>query len=208
MAMKRFRSRSTWLLAGLTLGLLVGVGSALGVVYLTRPAQVAQAPMGQTSAAEFPALATPPSWPQGIPLRASTAASSETMAMATGRVDEQVEGLYTLDFLTGDLNCFVMNPRAGKFVGWFKVNVTTQLPVERGKKPQYVLATGSWDSIGGSSNQRPAGSVVYVADANTGMFAAYTFPWVKGAASAGITQSTPMIWLDGNKARNIVLRQE
>lgn len=195
MAMKRFRSRSTWLLAGLTLGLLVGVGSALGVVYLTRPAEVAS-------------VATPPGWPQGLPLHASTAATSETMAMATGRIDDQVEGLYTLDFLTGDLNCFVLSPRLGKFVGWFKINVTTQLPVERGKKPQYVLATGNWEPVGGSTNQRPANSVVYVADANTGMFAAYTFPWAKGAASANVAQSTPMVYLDGNKARNIVLRQE
>jgi hypothetical protein len=192
MAMKRFRSRSMLLLMGLAIGLLAGAGTAAGVAYLMRPA----------------APTLPPGWPQGLPLHASTAATSETMALATGRVDDQVEGLVTLDFLSGDLQCFVMNPRTGKFVGWFKTNVTTQLPVERGKKPAYVLTTGMWEPVGFSTQQRPAGCVIYVADANTGMFAAYTFPWVKGAASTGITQSTPMLPLDGNKARNIVLRQE
>jgi hypothetical protein len=187
MAMKRFRGRSLWLLAGLTLGLLTGVGAATAIVYVSRPAV---------------------GWPQGFPLQASTATSSETMAIATGRVDDQVEGLFTLDFITGDLQCFVMNPRTGKFVGWFKTNVTTQLPVDKGKKPAYLLATGGWEPVGFSTQQRPAGCVVYVTDANTGMFAAYTFPWVKGAASTGITQSTPMLPLDGGKARNIVLRSE
>lgn len=192
MAMKRFRSRSTWLLIGLAMGLLAGAGTAVGVAYVNRPA----------------GLATPPGWPQGLPLRASTASTSETLAMATGRVDEQVEGIFTLDFLSGELQCFVLNPRSGKFVGWFKTNVTVQLPVERGKKPSYVMTTGMWEPVGFSTNQRPCGCVVYVADANTGMFAAYTFPWVKGAASTGATQSLPMVPLDGNKARNIVLRNE
>lgn len=196
MAMKRFLGRSTWLLAGLTLGLLVGVGGALGVNnYLNRPAAT-------------PGLATQLGWPQGLPLRASSAASSETMAIATGRIDDQVEGLYTLDFLTGDLCCFVLNPRNGKFMGAFKTNVTTQLPVERGKKPSYVVATGSWEPVGGAGNQRPANSVVYVADANTGMVAAYTLPWVKGAAAANMTQVQGMTYLDGAKARNIALRAE
>ncbi len=197
MSIKRFRGRATWLLAGLTLGLLVGVGTAAAIVYATnlnttRPAGVAQHP----------------AWPQGLPLQASTACTSETLAIATGRVDDDVEGLFTLDFITGDLQCFVMNPRQGKFVGWFKTNVTTQLTVEKGKKPQYLLATGSWSPTGVATTQRPAGCVVYVADANTGLFAAYTFPWFRGAASTGITQSTPMLPLDMNKARHITLRAE
>ncbi|WP_254508496.1 hypothetical protein [Anatilimnocola floriformis] len=189
--MKRFRGRSAWLLAGLALGLLAGVGSAAAIMFATRPA----------ASSQF-------SWPQGVPLSASTATSSETMAIATGRVDDQVEGLVTLDFITGDLQTFVMNPRTGKLVGWFKTNVTTQLPVDKSKKPAYLLSTGSWEPVGFSSQQRPAGCVVYVADANTGMFYAYTFPWIKGAASTGITQSTPMLPLDGGKARNITLRAE
>ena len=33
------------------------------------------------------------------------------------QVDDDVEGLYTLDFVTGDLQCFVINPRNGQFGG-------------------------------------------------------------------------------------------
>jgi hypothetical protein len=194
MAMKRFRGRAIWLLAGLGMGLVLGLGGAAGLVW--------SGLLGSN------AVASAPAWPQGIPLHASTASTSDTMAMATGMVDEQVEGVFTLDFITGDLQGYVLNPRAGKFVGHFGTNVTNQLPVEKGKKPSYVLTTGTWQPVGASTNQRPANCVVYVADTNTGMVAAYTFPWVKGAASTGIAQQTPMIPLDGFKARNITLRSE
>lgn len=190
MALKRFRGRATWLVAGVTMGLLAGIGVAATTMYFAQPA-------------------ARPTWPQGAPLHGSTASSSETMAIATGRIDDDIDGLYTLDFLTGDLQCFVLNPRSGKYVGWFKTNVTNQLPVEKGKKPQYMLATGDWSPTGFQTTQRPCGSVCYVADANTGMVMSYYFPWVKGAASTGITQSTPMLPLEGPvKARVIPIRSE
>jgi len=191
MVTKRYRGRALWLVSGLAMGLLFGLGTTAGVLW-----------SGKSG------TATPAGWPQGLPLNASSACSSETLAIATGQVDESVEGIFTLDFISGDLQCFVVNPRTGKFVGWFKTNVTKELTVEKGKKPQYLLATGNWSPVGATTNQRPASCIAYVADANTGLFAAYTFPWVKGAAASGITQSTPMVTLDGQKARVITLRQE
>ena len=179
------------MLAGLAMGLLFGLGTTAGVMWASK---------------SNPAV--PAGWPQGLPLNASTACTSDSLAIATGQVDEGVEGIFTLDFISGDLQCFVLNPRTGKFVGWFKTNVTKELSVDKGKKPQYLLTTGSWSPVGATSIQRPAGCVAYVADANTRLFAAYCFPWVKGAASTGITQSTPMVTLDGQKARVITLRQE
>jgi hypothetical protein len=190
MALKRFHGRVAWLVAGVSMGIFAGIGVAAAVMYFGRPA-------------------AQPSWPQGLPLHASTASTSETMAIATGRIDDDVEGLFTLDFLTGDLQCFVLNPRTGKYVGWFKTNVTIQLPVEKGKKPQYLLSTGNWSPTGFQTTQRPCQCVCYVADANTGMAQAYYFPWVKGAASTGITQSSPMLTIEGPvKVRNISLRSE
>lgn len=174
------------------MGLLFGLGTTAGVMWASR------------NTAQTSALA----WPQGVPLSASTSSTSETLAIATGIIDEQVEGLYTLDFISGDLQCFILNPRSGKFMGHFKTNVTTALPVEKGKKPQYMLVTGNWQPVGFGGNQRPANSVVYVADANTGMFAAYYVPWVKGAASANAPQAGALGLLDGAKARNVTLRAE
>ena len=65
-----------------------------------------------------------------------------------GVIDEQVEGVYMLDFLTGDLQCLVLNPRTGTFNGQFAINVIKVLGVDQQKKPRYLMVTGSVGWIG------------------------------------------------------------
>src|SRR2546423_472901 len=108
---RRFRSGGM-LAAGFILGLTLGGAVALGVLLGQR----------STSPAGMPSLAE-------LKLKASASHGSDTFAIATGYVDEDVEGLYTLDFLTGDLQCFVVNPRNGAMGGWFKTNVASVLSV-------------------------------------------------------------------------------
>lgn len=183
-------SRPLWLVAGICFGLTVGLAATAGVLLGQRSAAPAPSPM-QASIDE-------------IRLRAMGAMGSETMAIATGPVDDEAEGVFFLDFLTGDLQCYVLNPRAGKFTGWFKTNVVKDLPVEKGKKPAYIMSTGAWSPVRGGGNARPANCVVYVCDSNTGLFAAYSFPWVKGTSSTLQTQASPMVTLDGGRARALL----
>jgi hypothetical protein len=142
-----------------------------------------------------------------LKLKASASHGSDTFAIATGAVDDDVEGLYTLDFLTGDLQCFVINPRTGNFGGWFKTNVASHLGIEKGKKPNYLLATGLINVQGSGGNQRPAATMCYVVDANTGDVAAFSFPWAKSATAAGMAQATEMRLVGKWKARELNLRQ-
>lgn len=182
---RRFRSWGM-LAAGLAVGLTIGGAVAVGVLLGQR---------GQ-SAAGMPSLAE-------LKLKASASHGSDTFAIATGNVDEDVEGLFTLDFLTGDLQCFVVNPRNGAMGGWFKTNVASVLSVERGKKPAYLIATGHINVAGGYGGQRPAASICYVVDANSGEVAAFSFPWTKAATSAGVAQATDMRLVGKWKARNL-----
>lgn len=182
---RRFRSWGM-LAAGLLIGLTIGISGAVGVLV----GQRSSLPAGMPSLAE-------------LKLKASATHGSDTFAIATGYVDEDVEGLYTLDFLTGDLQCFVINPRNGAVGGWFKTNVSNVLSVEKGKKPAYLLATGHINIGGGYGGTRPAASICYVADANSGEVAAFSFPWAKAATSAGVAQATNMTVVKAWKARNI-----
>ena len=43
----------------------------------------------------------------------------DKFAIATGLVDNTVEALYFLDFLTGDMRAAVINPKNGKFTAFF-----------------------------------------------------------------------------------------
>jgi hypothetical protein len=175
--------------AGLCLGLALGGAMSVGVLLGARRPLPA-----------IPSLAE-------MKLSATGSHGGETFAIATGHVDEDVEGLYTLDYVTGDLQCFVINPRTGRFSGWFKANVASIMSVEKGKKPSYLMVTGGIQTTGGSAGGRPAASLVYVADANSGEVCAFTFPWQKSATSSGVPQASPMVPLGPWKARDIALRQ-
>ena len=61
-------------------------------------------------------------WPS-IPLHATATHGLDKFAIATGLVDDSVEALYFLDFLTGDMRAAVINPKTGKFNSFFTRNI-------------------------------------------------------------------------------------
>lgn len=145
-----------------------------------------------------------------LKLKAAATHGSDTFAIATGQIDEETEGLFTLDFVTGDLNCFVLNSRnptamAGRFM--INVNDPKIFGAKRGKKPNFLITTGSFQGGASTGGARPAQSICYVADANSGEVAAFGFPWNRAVTSSGGVQGTPMIMMGKWSARNADLRQ-
>jgi sulfur carrier protein len=64
--------------------------------------------------------------------------------------------------------------------------VVRDLGIEQGKKPNYAMVTGTVVFQRGTAARAvPALCAVYVADANTGNFAAYGLPWDRTAARSG-----------------------
>ena len=167
---------------GLTMGLLVGAGMLIGGLAATawlRPTQDVLSP---------------------TLLHAAGASSNDSFAVATGTIEDS-EGLFMLDFLTGELRCFVINgrvPTAPPSV--FTINASQVLQVEQGKKPKYVMAAGN---ISFRPSGRFASSVVYVADANSGRFAAFGVPWNRNYANSGRPQSGIMTVVTRGMARNV-----
>ena len=136
-----------------------------------------------------------------IPVHATATDSNATFAAATNFIDEDAEGLFLLDGVTGELQCVVLNHRSAKFNALFRANVAQDLGVEAGKKPEYLLVTGNVN-FRGSSNARPARSVAYVVDSATGKYAAYGVPWRRELANQGRGQTGPMALLHVGTARS------
>ncbi len=93
-----------------------------------------------------------------------------------------MEGIFLLDYLTGDLNCWVINRRTGKWgaqVLAYKVAAT--LEVDKSKKPSYLMCTGNLSLVAGSEFKRPGDCLVYVCDASTGKFCVLAIPLWQGA---------------------------
>lgn len=148
-----------------------------------------------------------PSQPNLPTLHAATSAASNTMAVATGQISNDAEGIFFLDFITGDLQCLLYYPRSGAFGARYYTNVRQQL-LGGGKNSQYLLVTGSAVSIGSTGGARPANSLVYVTDVTTGMFAAYTVPFDRTAEASGTPQSGPLVFIGGGPIRNYQLRNQ
>jgi hypothetical protein len=189
--LRQLQKPSAWmLLVGLAMGLLVGIGMMIG-----------------TLATRWTLPASGPSLSETL-LHASGSHSGKSMAMATGLIDEEAEGLFTLDYLTGDLQCYVLNPRyATQWSGIFKYNVVQDLGIEQGKEPNYVMVTGQTQFVRGTGTQTPAMCVLYVMDANSGNFAAYGLAWNRTMARGPQTQTGTLARLQMGKARTLELRQ-
>lgn len=139
------------------------------------------------------------------PIMAATAASSDTLAVATGAISSDAEGIFFLDFITGDLQCLVYYPRAGAFGARFYGNVLPHLG-GGGKNTKYLLVTGQAITKATSGGARPGNSLVYVTDVNSGTFAAYAVPWDRSAESSNRSQSGALVYVGGGPIRNYQLR--
>jgi hypothetical protein len=175
------------------MGLLVGIGMMIGAVHAVSGPGSNQLLLPETL------------------LHAEAATGCDTMAVATGAVGDDSEGLYTLDFITGELNCFVMYTQGGSAKQWggtFKTSVIPALgAVEKGKSPNYLLVTGRADFRGTSAQQRPGYSIAYVVDTNTGNFAAYGVLWNKAYAASGNPQTGELLLLNKGTARSVAIRE-
>ncbi len=145
---------------------------------------------------------TPPPWP----LMAAAASSNETMAVASGPISNDAEGVFFLDFITGDLQCLVYYPRAGAFGAHYVTNVRQSLG-GGGKNSQYIMVTGQAVRAASTGGAQPASSLVYVTDTNSGVFAAYAIPWDRTAESSSRVQTGKMVYVGGGPIRNFQLNQ-
>jgi hypothetical protein len=124
-----------------------------------------------------------------IPLRADTAVKGKTLSMATGLISPEVEGLYILDHASGNLQCWILNPRTGAVGGIFQTNVSAQFGLAKDGTGDYTIVTGGFAFTGGvANNMSPANSIVYVADETTGNVVGYNFTFNRTLLNRGVSQ--------------------
>lgn len=145
-------------------------------------------------------------WPN-VPLHASATEGYESFSIATGLVDNGVEGLYFLDYLTGDLRGAVVDPKSGKFNAFFSTKITGDFGTQA-RNAKYLMVTGMADMPRGRAGFQPAKSIVYIADATSGQVAAYIMPWNGSLAAAGKPQQGTFQTLDVKQFRTTEIRDQ
>ena len=128
-------------------------------------------------------------WPHA-PLYALATDRTETYGMATGPLDVEVEAVYFLDFLTGDLKAFVLGQQGRSWTGYFHANVAADLQIDPQKNPKFMMVTGMINlRRAGGTRLQPSNSVCYVAEITTGKVAAYAIAWSPSMYKANQPQS-------------------
>jgi hypothetical protein len=176
-ALSMGNSRAGWITLGVCIGLLVGI-SLSGVLPQT-------------------------------PIHASATHGQDSFAIATGMVDNagEIEAVYFLDFLTGDLRAGVLSYRTGKFLSLFQYNVMSDLVTPGQKNPRFLMVTGIANFRAGFGNTQPARSVVYVAEASGGQMGVYAIPFSPAMQTANVAQAGSFILLDKKKFRTSAVRE-
>ena len=140
-------------------------------------------------------------WRQVPPVQALTSLADDAFAVCTVPLGVETEGLFILDFETGDLSGAVLNQATSRFGVSYKRNVLKDLGFKPGqvKNPKFLLVSGAADLR--QSAVPLAQSVLYVTDSTTGTTVVYGIPWSGQQAQAGQPVVVDLVPLDIAKPR-------
>ncbi len=143
---------------------------------------------------------TPQAW-------ATATHGSDNFAIATGLVDDGIEALYFLDFLTGDLRAAVVSRRNAEFTGFFQYNVLQDFP-QVNDAPRFLMVTGLADLPRGRGATQISKSLIYVAEATSGQVCAYVLPINSTLNASGKSQTGNLIKIGGGSFRDAFIRDQ
>ena len=123
------------------------------------------------------------------PLHAVATDRQSDLAICTAPVGDGIEGVFTLDFQTGELRGAVLNPTRKAFVLSYSANCVNDLKIEAGKAPKFVIVSGDV-SISTRGLKQYGSSAIYVADLTSGNMAAYAIPFNPSMNSSNAAPST------------------
>ena len=132
---------------------------------------------------------------------------SDNFAIATGLVDNEIEALYFLDFLTGDLRATIVNRRNAAFSSFFEYNILRDFQ-GIGDPPRFLMVTGSADIPQGRAGAQIGKSLIYIAEATTGQVAAYVLQYNSTLHASGAPQTGTFVKVASGSFRSAFVRDE
>jgi hypothetical protein len=189
--MTRFfrRMRGAWLIVGVFAAALIG-------------GLLSQSAKSLFNADEHPLAA---GFFKAIDAHASATNSNDALIICTGEIDTGIEGVFTLDALTGELQGAVLNPSKAKFVARYKYPSVAK-DFEAAKNPKFLMVTG-FGEIRQSRSGRAAHCVIYVAEVTSGRVNAYGVLWDPSKAASPTGYLGTLGLLDSFNARDVTVNR-
>lgn len=99
-------------------------------------------------------------------------------------ITDPLDGVFVLDFLTGQLKGAVLNRAAAAFTSFYYIDLTKEFGIEPGQSARYAIASG-YGQINNRSGVTFASGTIYIGEYTTGKILAYSFPWKEGVTRPG-----------------------
>ena len=141
-----------------------------------------------------------------LPLHGSTAASIEGFSVVSAELEPGQEGIYYLDYQTGDLGAAFLHPRTGKFINLYKHNILKDFA--EAKTPKFMMISSSTPMIFPQGNIRPSVGIVYVIEITSGIACAYTAPYATNRESIPTPTNEALRLVDKIKFRSQAIRDK
>jgi hypothetical protein len=121
-------------------------------------------------------------WPHE-PTYATTADRDTQFSMVTipvgtsaAGINDPLDGVFILDFLTGQLKGAVLNRQTGHFMSFYERDLAKDFGVDGNADPHYCMVTG-YAQMANQGGVSMASGVIYVGELTSGKVAAYGFPF-------------------------------
>jgi hypothetical protein len=141
------------------------------------------------------------------PVQATATDRQDNFAVTTGWVDQDMEGVFFLDSLTGVLKGAVLNAKSGKFTAFYQQNILADLEIQPDRNPKFLLVTGGAALPTLPGGKRLGNSVIYIVEVTTGRTVAYGIPWVTGNSARTVQGISQLIKLDVGQFRQAAVRE-
>jgi hypothetical protein len=136
-------------------------------------------------------------WPQE-PMHAGTSDRDDKFAMLSvpvkdvtfGGVRDTLEGVFVMDFLTGQLKGAVL-AKTGRFSHFYYRNIAADFQVDPAATPHYAIVQGN-AQLPSQGRLTMATGVIYVGELTSGKVLAYGFPYNDTNAPVGPFPLAPM----------------
>lgn len=144
--------------------------------------------------------------PPPLPVFATATHGQDNFAICTGQLEEGLDAIFFLDFLTGELRAAALNIRTHRFQAFYQRSIIQDLGTKDVKNPRYLMVSGIADLQRGAGNQRMSRAVVYVAELNSGICVAYGVPSVQAKTALGFQSAAPLMPVDRLEFRTVKVR--
>lgn len=91
-------------------------------------------------------------------------------------INDPMDGVFILDFLTGQLKGAVMSRQARAFVSFYFRDLAKDFEVQGDADPHYCMVSG-YAQLTNQGGTQMASGMLYIGELNSGKLAAYAFPW-------------------------------